>query len=516
MNFSNFYIKNDKISTLKRIILEVIIIFTIILFIGLFNKNFLFFSDQVHFLYSYPDNSQLISPISPISDVSYISQNGSQQYRIDNQIINNDLTEFEIQLPSGVKEDIINKVDIKLDYSIHGSNNILLGIKNIDNTISYKPIFNPNLNELSWENIISDDLSLWQKNKKYNSIEDFLSNPPREVYNIISPDNNSEPIINYAIADYYSNLDQSEMVAQSLMGKTFTQDRTFTPYIEGTFNAYTYLTSPGDLQLEVIKVDFNYYEGADPLETTITSSTDKAISNQVITDDGNISANNELGPKQSDIISIQNMPSGLYKIKTGSADSLTKIILNQPLLVIANSVMIRDDISESINQHSIYTNALSIKIPAWHIPASNQTISINDDHILILDSTRLEEAPKIVNLSGDTLNKIVLEKNHLLVQNNDAITGYFSFSENSFFNPTPLGMKKLNTIEIDAISNYEYLLSSYNPPQEFENNYISQTSFNLDSDYFYEGKIIFSINIPDLQKNQSLVKINAIDVTLSK
>jgi len=492
-----------RLKMIRKVIIEIGVIFAIFLLAGLLNKNLMFFSKNVYYSYSYPDNVEVLNPLSPINDISIIGEAESQQYLINNQLINSDTTEFSIKLPSTLKAEDFQTAQVKMTFDPYNTEEFLMGIKHTStNEFSYEPAYNKILEELDWHKVSANGLTLWQKDKEYNSFSDFLSNPPKTVMESKIVNDEIETEIKISTADYHSSFNQSDLIAKELQDKTPIQTESFTPFIEGGVIAYTFITKPADLVITIEKHDNNYYQGADPVEITIYNSENTIIRQEVIPDDGVTSAGAKNGPLQQQTITLPKSDKGLYKIITGTGDAYTRLIVNQPYLV-------------------IYTNAQEVKILSWHVPATNQTLLINNYNEFILDSDRIDQ--KFIRLrlgqKIEALNKIKLGINHIGIANNDSgLTRYFSFSEESFFNPFPLAMKQFKAdTDIKDDSGIKYILTSYQSLQKEENLYTSSTVFDIKQDKIANNNTItFSVLAPQLKKNRNTIKITSIDILVSK
>lgn len=512
-----------KLRMIRRIIIEIGVIFAIFLLAGLLNKNLMFFSKNVYYSYSYPDNIEILDPLSPINDISIIGEKESQQYLINNQLIKSNATEFSIKLPSTLKAEDFQTAQVKMTFDPYNTEEFLMGIKNTStNEFSYKPAYNKTLEELDWRKVSANGLTLWQKDKEYNSFSDFLSSPPKTIMESKIVNDEIETEIKISIADYHSSFDQSDLIARQLQDKAPTQTESSTPFIEGGVTAYTFLTKPADLVITVEKHDNNYYQGADPVEVTIYNSENTIVKQEVIPDDGVTSAGAENGPLQRQIITLPKSNKGLYKITTGAGDAYTRLIVNQPYLVIENQMTIEDNpFNENSEPYTIYTNAQEVKILTWHVPATNQTLLINGYNEFILDSDRIDQ--KFIRLrlgqKIEALNKIKLGINHIGMANNDSgLSRYFSFSEESFFNPFPLVMKQFKAdTDIKDDSEIKYILARYQSLQKKGDLYTLSAVFDIRQDKITNtNTITFSVLAPQLEKERNTIKVTLIDILVSK
>ncbi|MFH1597600.1 MAG: hypothetical protein ABIB97_00830 [Patescibacteria group bacterium] len=504
--------KGKKSNLVTRISVEVVIIFILFFLLGILNKNFMFFSDTIHFSLQYPSNSQIISPLTPITDTTIIGERNGLSYKIDNQIIDKTISKFSIGLPDGLNKQQFDQVEVKIDFAVEKTEEILLGIKNPNtDDIIYAPIYSKFFNGLDWPKITDGDLTVFQKEEDYDSIESFLADPPLPTEETYVSKGTTRTRLVVPIADYYFDYNPGEIILDQLPDSVPAATSTSTPFLEEGYLLYTLLTEPGDLNIDVEKRDINYYGGEDIMPVSVYDSKDNTIYFTEIADDGIEGGSQETSDPQLLNISVEGLKAGLYKIVTGIGDVHSKVTVNQPYLVAANQVMTQHNRYQADNPFKLFTDAYAVNIPVWHIDGTSQKLTINDQTEIELTDSRVNQPPLGIILgTSNSVNSIQLGKNHVFIKNSDPITRYFSFTAESFFNPDPL---RAQVFQKDELENYSYFITNYREPSLQDGFYTSSHTFNLNN-LGIENQIDFSIYSPNLTTLSGEIKIKSIDIYL--
>ncbi len=523
MKILDEYIKKQNSKTAVRIVTEVGIIFIILLIFGLINKNFLLFSNSVHFEYTYPENTQVIRPITPLVEKTVFSEQNTsndndQISALKNQYIDTELAELSLNLPSTYQPDKLHTLKVMLEFVPQEITELSITPKNVspDGTNAYQPIYNKALDDLDWEVLEGEDTDLWQKYPDYRSIHEFTANPPIDSTKISA--SKDEEI---KAAEYFTEFNQSDIV-DKLINKDQNTSLSQTPYMEGMVTAYTFVTSSDNAVFTIRKHDINYYEGEDIVPIKIYDDNGNLISDEIIEDDGILASNNKIGQDQTKIITLSGLRHKIVKIVAGGTDSYTKIITNQPYLVVQNSIMIQDSLFDNDTQpYTLYTNAQNIEIPFWHVPRTNQTLTINNSSESMINFSTGNTASEIIELGepADEINTITLEKNHIFLKSADySLNRYFSFTKESFFNPKPLDIKNLDISKDTAKnSSIKYILTSYKKPEAKDNSLYVEKEFTINPDNFSEDNIFTLLfKNTSYNKNQAQYKIISVELELSK
>lgn len=508
------------VRTIKRITTEVIIICGIFILIGLINKNFLIFSKEVHFTYTYPENKHVLTPINPINNISSITETGSIQYLVNKQSLTAVESEFALKLPGQMKDNF-SKAEITITFNPNNNSEALIGPKNIrTSNFDYLPIYNQWLQELDWTIIEQQEQKLYQRNDLHKDFDSFLQNPPTVISEVDASSENPSTTFIATAAQYYSDFDQSYVVNEQLKNK-FPDSTTSTPFIEGSFTAYTYVKTKSDLEINIEKIDNNYYSGTDVLDIVVSNPLGEVLHQIAIQDDGNISGKSKDGELQTKTLTIKGAE-GLYRISLTGIDSYNRLRINKPYLVIEGTLMLLDNIHNAdADPYTIYTDAHNISVISWHIPATNQTLIVDGVIEHTLDSSRsdVHSIPIILGTPENQVHAITLGKNHIGIQGNDSpVKRYFSFSKDSFFNPMPVTFKQFDPLsDLEDDSPVNFILTNYKPAQMRGDTATATIEIDLNSTtYFKNDRIEFGLKIPDLKKGNLNFELHSVEIVLIK
>lgn len=520
LNFIKKQRNKQSIHTIKRVITEVIIICGIFVLIGLINKNFLIFSNEVHFTYTYPENELVLSPITPLNDISSITESGSIQYLVNKQTLTDVESEFALKLPGQMKNNF-SKARIIITFNPNDSSEALIGPKNIrTGNFDYLPIYNQWLQELDWPMIEQQEQKLYQRNGLHKDFDSFLQSPPTVIGEVDTSTDIQSTTFKATATQYYSNFDQSYVVNEQLKNR-YPDAATSTPSIEGNFTAYTYVKTKSDLEINIEKIDNNYYTGADVLDIVVSNPLGEVLHQIAIQDDGNISGKSKDGELQTKTLTIKGAE-GLYKITLTGSDSYNRIITNQPFLVIEGTLMLLDNIHNTeADPYTIYTDAHNISVISWHIPATNQTLIVDGTAEYALDSSRsdVQSIPIILGAPENRVHAITLGKNHIGIQGNDSpVKRYFAFSKDSFFNPTPITFKQFDPFsDLENDSPVDFILTNYKPVQMHGDTATATVEIDLNGTPYFKNDVIeFILKIPDLTKGNRNFELHSIEIVLIK
>ncbi len=373
-----------------------------------------------------------------------------------------------------------DKVNIKIRfYNNFPENNTLLrlGAKDQEDWhYQYKTIYNPLLDSLNLNLIQEGSLKLYQKQKKFNKISNFLNNIPTNV--IIATDQEIEPKINL-IKDYKPS--------------TLTINTT----LRGTHNFFIYIK--GNLKVDVIKKDINWYENEDILNINLYSSDNALLSNSTIQDDGIIKKDSKTKTiDQAGSLIVNGLQEGVYRLElNNNADMIIKRITINQNKIVTTSLFLADNEMYDIKTRPIKiytkTNRNSDLVFNTYHKESLQKVKINNQTINI--NKRAEDI--IYNLKpSNTFYELTTEKNDIIISS----TNYFSFTKDSYFEPFKYKIVPIKNNKEWLINNVDYIYTDYATPKIEGNWIIGEATFNVNETYIKNNKLNFLINAPHLSQ----------------
>jgi len=304
-----------------------------------------------------------------------------------------------------------------------------------------QPIENKIIDQLAlvWDKQEENGTMLLQKEKKYNSIEDFLENlPARDEITLHNYSLNEE----FLLEDY-----EAEKTEQFTV-----------PAIRGAYQFYTYVKDE-ILDFNFKFIDLNQNKDNDSIDINLYYG-GQLIDSRHLDDDGITGDNDEIKDERQLDLEIASLPEGVYKVEVKvNNDIVTKeICTKQKKLSFINKIWILENGGEEIN---LVTDSRRLQVQTTN-PGSLQTIKVRElasskdyDQKLELNETYKQFS---LELSSKE-NVIILEEGDTII----AGDGVFSFSLEGLINPD---FKKV-TSDLDiSESGISYILAKYGTPVE--------------------------------------------------
>ncbi|MGH7203970.1 MAG: hypothetical protein ACREHC_06000, partial [Candidatus Levyibacteriota bacterium] len=265
-----------------------------------------------------------------------------------------------------------------------------------------KPIEVPFLSLLTWKKTGTDPV-LYQKEDRYKSVKDFLSNTPKDAL-----------IGTYQYNTDIGNLSQTQLPDYKAQSKPTTID---TP-LRGSQVIYAYLNNE-PFTMTIQKQDLNWYKNPDVMTVNVYKDND-LVFQTTADDDGITDGSRKVLPPQTVTIKNQgpDLPEdGIYKIVINTAGdtliksittNLHKIVFQGSLFLAGNSNVYHPAVS-STSATTVYTNALNLSAQAFH-PDGLQTINVGNQQLQIKKLNALQTIKP-----PDELTKIVVPKNDVVL-----------------------------------------------------------------------------------------------------
>ncbi len=436
------------------------------------------------------DNNKNISRFTPTHRITTTQIDGKE---IIKQI--EDLVYFTTKMPFH-----FDTATIKLTFKNQNANQkIYLGFQDQEEWhFNTQLIDYPVLNSLSW-NTLEDNVVLFQKQKKFRSVKEFLNDLPLGA--IIATVDVDE-ILNhstYQISNYTPA--RSDTIISNLL--------------RGGHILYAYVENE-PFRFNIQTQDLNWYEGKDPVVIRIYKGED--LVHEARREDDGIadSSRRVLDPRE---ISIQNpgpeLPeNGIYKIViNASADIIiNKISTNLHKIVFADHIFLASNhkvyspIATETKPTILFTNAQSLHAKPYHLDAV-QTIMVGETPILLQRPNHEVTVPL-----SDVITQVRIPKNDIYMQ---ALFGYFALENSQFFNPTPY-----YTFPVTGQSDLEfvdYVLASYKPSKTQQDGWqIAEVTFDISTGIIHKGMLNWMIKAPGLKEHNRSLLIKKIEVIFRK
>lgn len=375
----------------------------------------------------------------------------------------------------------------------------------------------------SWSRTGTNSM-LYQKINSYNSVEDFLGNPPKgKTIGSFNFDTNTLGLSKVSISNYQPK----------------TTDTLITTPLRGKHIIYAYLKNER-YKMTITKQDLNIYDDPDPV--TITIYKDKDIVYKLTAEDDGVSdTSGKVFPAQE--IYIENPEAefpeeGVYKIVIDTTQDVViksiktnfhKIVFEGPIYPIENNEVF-PRIAEKTVPTKLFTNAKSITARTFHNPAL-QEIKVASESADILASpiptpkarNNQPVASDSASFKIDTLHQdvtvpleypisqILFPKSDVMV---NGFLGYFAFEKDQLFYPTAYSVLPITKKE--DIEKVDYILTDYSSPTIDGEWKVAEVGFDLSNAVIKNGKLSWLIRAPGLKENGREIIIKNIEVELTK
>jgi hypothetical protein len=384
-----------------------------------------------------------------------------------------------------------DRAEVEVEFQNGNQEVIGLGIAIEEEAWNFEThtLYNETLNNIDWYNISDDINTLYQKNKNFNDLDEFLevSNSTEGVgaYDFDLGEN-------FTIPNYKPSYE--EMVINNCL--------------RGKHEFYTYIKDEAlDFTFKI--QDINRTDGEDPLIIFIYNPRGKKIYSKIISDDGLISKFDPASDPRYISIYIPELEEGVYKVELSANDDIfiREISTKQQKLVFIDRLYLCDSkeyndgfIDLSLEATEVYTNGRLISFYTAH-DAGLQTVTLDNTGINIYKKHEWIKA-----YSNPKLSRIYVPRNDLKI----SCRGIFALEKKHYFNPEIINLKDYSDIE-----EVNYIIARYQKPQKLNNGWLkNKIIFNLDRAKIEEGNLKFMFSSLDLDSEENFFKINYLRVKL--
>jgi len=353
--------------------------------------------------------------------------------------------------------------------------------ENLSNNYQLQPVENRILDgpNQTWFKISEGGLTLWQREKKYISLYEFLGD--------LKPDSRLA-LYNYDL-DYDYRLPNYQASNQTY---------TLPSWFLGAHRFFVYIKDE-PLHLDIRLLDLNKNQQADDVYLNIYYQGDltnaqgkkdeRKLENETVEDRGQI------------LVDLSDLAEGVYEVelKTNN-DIVSSISTNQSKLVFSNKVNLFSEDVENIN---LWSDISCLNIVSAS-PTALQSILI-DKQMQMVDQVYQQFEYQL----DSGLKQITLEKGGLNLEG----SGFFSFSPEAFFQPKWPTLNQASDLSV-----FDYILADYISPFREEDWQIAEVHLNLKGMYRYQRQYKIVISIPGLKADDDIsdsVIIDSIEVDLS-
>ena len=389
---------------------------------------------------------------------------------------------FSLRLPRK-----FNKAKLTLEYKNESERPLLEAGVLMDKIIwryQLQPIENKIIDKLAlvWNVIEKDGAMLMQREKKYDTLDNFLANLPLpEEIALYNYDLKKE----YLLKDY-----EPSKVKQEINYS-----------LRGPYQFYTYIKSE-DLDFDFTLLDLNQNKDSDAVDINLYYD-DKLIASRHLDDDGIKTDSGEMGETREVDFTEAGLPKGVYKIELRANDDIMtkKIETGQSKVSFSNRIWLAGENDKDI---SLFTDSQLINAQTIN-PGSLQNIKAGDKELNIEDTYR-----QFSQMLENKVSEVKVVKGDIILAGN----GVFSFNLESLLNPN---FKKVDESFSVNPAGINYILAGYRIPEEKDGWKTAQAEFDLNNAYREWNKNSFIISIPGLKADNEIndsIEIRGIKIEL--
>lgn len=464
----------------------------VILIVWLFSKD-LVVSGQIEAVYNFDELSPFITTLRPQSRVEEPISDDQGNYW---QQIKDEPVYFDVRLPRH-----FDKAEVTINYKNLDQSVFELGVlADKKNWIfDLKPVFNITLDKLfadklNWSRLQENSIVLFQKDQRYQKIEEFLNNPP-------SPEK---------VASYNYKLENKFILPNYFVRNKGIE---INKSLRGSHRLLTYIKNE-TLDFNFLIQDVNRHLGEDYLNIAVYDDSGDLLQTKFLKDDGNITDDGKLSEVKEININIPNLTEGLYRIELQANNDdifIRQIKTSQYLLVFENLIYLADNvgysdkyIDERKNPTKLYSNGFRFIAFTPH-KEGIQSIGVGDEVLRILETHKDSE---VVTEFGNKY--IVVPRNDVKL----TTQGLFSFTADSFFDPIPSSLKYGQSFDEKKV---KYVIANYQPPDTLSGGQKKTVVFDdLKKYYTEDDKLHFVLSLPAMQEGDEGILIDQIRVELTR
>lgn len=439
-------------------------------------RNLLIFAPlQAEFDFSRP--SGWISFLKPRGRVSEIKEEAGKFYQ--------SIVGEPIYIESNIPLSFFKKAEIVLNYKNPEQDILELGLVT-KNGYDLRPLQNKVLDDLSWPKICADGVCLWQKEKKYESIGDFMENQPAAE----------------KIGVYYYELGRPYRLPDYKPSERY---QSFNYSLRGAHQFYTYIKDE-DLDFMFTFEDMNRSVGADEVEVNLYNEENNLVKNWIMTDDGNSEANEVVVTPRQLKLNIGDLSEGVYRLEISASDDifLRDIQTRQKYLSFIGEIYLGDNINSTVTSQkdaTLFGNSREVAAVTTH-DEGRQTLSFTGENLFI-EKTHIQYYYK--NSAGNFSVRVPVSD--ILLQGD----GLWSFSEKNFFDP-----RQRRVADSRDLEGLNFVIARYQPLASNSEWQTRGASFNLYNARKEKGKVRFIISAPGLTADKKPIDVRGIIIRINR
>ncbi|MFH1326314.1 MAG: hypothetical protein ABIH48_02495 [Candidatus Falkowbacteria bacterium] len=383
-----------------------------------------------------------------------------------------------------------------------------------------KPLENKIIDQLEdWDDITEDGITLLQREKKFDTINDFLQSPlVREevlTYHYDLPSLSLRGVqngsggrqSNPAIEQKTHGIATLRPAPREGLGYARNDiEHTIRP-LRGDYQFYTY-TEGETMEFEFLFDDLNSNKDKDNIKIFIYNSENVPVATREILDSRGVAEETRQTEDAEGIhLELTTLQPGFYKVVMQTTDDIVtkQIYSSQEIMSFINKIRLADTAEE--NLITVYTDVSQVGIGTMN-PTGLQKVLINDKVLNITETYKTFHQP-----TNSQISKIQFAKDDLIISG----SGVFSFSPEALYNPDYKKMTSNSSLE-----GVNYIITTYPPTASQLGGQVlpkqeQMIKFDLHNMYREDNAYGFIFSIPGLLHNDSVddqVEIEEIKIKL--
>jgi hypothetical protein len=350
-----------------------------------------------------------------------------------------------------------------------------------------QPFHNLFIDRLGWSSVKKDGLTLYQKTKRYQSIEQFYKNPPaREQVAIYKAEYKSP----FRIPNYAPS----------------TQTQTMEVSLRGKHELKTYIKNE-TLDFRFEYMDMNRDEGADPIAITLFNEQNEPIADVRAQDDEHTRGDSIPSSLKELSLRVPDLPEGVYKVVMNAPRDIffRKIHTTQQKIVFFHLVFLGDEIGyrEKPKSARLFSSSPQLRMQTRHAGGVQEVI-VDEKFVAIAKPYEMYK----VETRGEMF-AIDVPKGDIEI----FFDGPLAFSKEAYFEPDPIALRPYMNVEEQGI---EYVFTSYVPPRVMDEWLVQTVEVDTADLVFDKKSWKFTFSTPDIRARGGEVRIKSINTTWTR
>lgn len=318
-------------------------------------------------------------------------------------------------------------------------------VKTKPDAYDLQPFHHRLIDQLGWSSVSAQGLTLYQKTKRYDSLEAFYAQPPARGAVAVYKAEYRAP---FRLADYAPSH----------------QSKTLEVSLRGTHEFKTYIKNE-TLDFRFEYMDMNRDDGADPITVTLFNEQGQPVADARGQDDRRTQGDSIPSGMNNLSLTVPGLAEGVYKVVMNAPRDIffRKMHTPQQKIIFLHSVFLGDEIAYRAEPHAtrLWTSSPLLRVQTRHATGVQQ-LRVGEKSLAIAEPYAWYTIE-----TGNGLIAVDVPKNDLEI----FFDGPLAFSTEAYFQPDPIALRPYVNVEEQGI---EYILTSYVPPRA-QNGWLVQT-----------------------------------------